>query len=109
MKKQPSLALFLGLSLFVTALGQNPQGTPAQQRGDDDDEVVRITTNLVQVDAVVTDKSGKLVTDLKPEDVEIFEDGRPQKITNFSFVSTEDAAPVTTTAPAARPDKNAPP
>src|SRR5918998_222990 len=104
MKKQSSLALLLALSLFMTALAQNPPSTPAprqQEPRDDDDEVVRITTNLVQVDAVVTDKNGRLVTDLKPEEVEIFEDGRPQKITNFSFVSTTaDAPPAETPRPA---------
>src|SRR5215213_10909897 len=116
MKKNSSLALFLGLSLCVTVPAQDPQSTPAprptpaaqqqqQQQGADDEEVVRITTNLVQVDAVVTDKNGKLVTDLKPEEVEIFEDGRPQKVTNFSFVSTAEDTPQTPTAPAARPDK----
>jgi VWFA-related protein len=59
--------------------------TPSKPRADDQD-VVRITTNLVQVDVVVT-REGKQVTDLKPEDFELFEDGRPQKITNFSYVS----------------------
>jgi VWFA-related protein len=108
MKKQSSLALFLALSLFATALGQNPPSTPAPQQRGDDDEVVRISTNLVQVDAVVTDKDGKLVTDLKPEEVEIFEDGRPQKVTNFSFVATADPAPPEA-APAAPAAKNAPP
>lgn len=53
-------------------------------------EVVRITTNLVQVDLVVT-KDGKQVTNLKPEDFEILEDGRPRKITNFAYVSTNPA------------------
>ena len=55
-------------------------------------EVVRITTNLVQVDLVVT-KDGKQVTDLKPEDFEILEDGRAQQITHFAYVSTNPAAP----------------
>lgn len=40
----------------------------AQTRTDDD--VVRITTNLVQVDVVVT-KKGKPIKDLKAEDFEI--------------------------------------
>ncbi len=35
---------------------------------------MRVTTNLVQVDAVVTDKDGKQVDDLRPEDFEIIED-----------------------------------
>ncbi len=52
---------------------------------------MRITTNLVQVDLVVT-KDGKHVTNLKPEDFEILEDGRAQKITSFAYVSTSAAA-----------------
>ena len=50
------------------------------------DDVVRITTNLVQIDVVVT-KNRKQVKDLKAEDFEIFEDGRPQVITSFAYVS----------------------
>lgn len=113
MKKRPSLALALVFSLFTTVLGQDPKPTPspqtrAQQQEQDDNDVVRITTNLVQIDAVITDKNGKLVTDLQPEEIEIQEDGRPQKITNFSFVSIESgtAQPI---APAAPVDKLAPP
>jgi VWFA-related protein len=48
---------------------------------------VRITTNLVQVDAVVVDGNGKPVTDLRPDEVRIYEDGRPRKITNFSYIA----------------------
>ncbi|MBA3255412.1 MAG: VWA domain-containing protein [Pyrinomonadaceae bacterium] len=93
--------LILQLSLLVNA--QQPTPTSASKPGGEpqkpdaqlpsarqsDDDAVRITTNLVQVDAVVTDNKGKPVTDLRPEEVEIKEDGRPQKITNFSFVSLE--------------------
>jgi VWFA-related protein len=50
------------------------------------DDVVRITTNLVQIDVVVT-KNGKQIKDLKAEDFELFEDGRPQVITSFAYVS----------------------
>ncbi len=50
--------------------------------------VIRITVNLVQVDAVVTDSKGHPVTNLRPEDFEILEDGRPQTITNFSYIVT---------------------
>jgi VWFA-related protein len=114
MKKRASLILILILSLSGLGIGQTPApstATPQQQRtSGDDDDVVRITTNLVQVDAVVTDKSGKLVTDLRPEEVEMFEDGRPQKITNFSFVSTDSGVEQPVAAkPAAPVDKNAPP
>ena len=56
--------------------------------------VIRVTVNPVQVDAVVTDKKGQLVTDLTAEDFEILQDKQPQPISNFSFVST--ASPSTT-------------
>jgi VWFA-related protein len=66
---------------------------------DDQDSVVRISTNLVQVDAVVT-KDGKVVTDLTPNDFVITEDGRPQTITHFSYVSNvPNEKPVATSTP----------
>src|ERR1041385_22287 len=88
------LLLFFGLPV-ASALAQQPGAspTPAPQGPEiqkpDESDVVRITTNLVQVDAVITDKNGKIVTDLKPEDLQIFEDGRQQKITHFSYNVTE--------------------
>ncbi|HEX7314843.1 MAG TPA: VWA domain-containing protein [Pyrinomonadaceae bacterium] len=73
-----------------------PAQTPRQQpQPADDDDVVRITTSLVQTDVVVTDRDGRQVTDLKAEDFEILENDKPQIITNFSYVT---AAPATTTA-----------
>src|ERR1044072_2430037 len=64
-----------------------PQQTPpGQEEQDADDEVVRITTNLVQVDAVVTNRDGKQVTNLSAEDFEILENGKPRQVTNFSYV-----------------------
>ncbi len=57
------------------------------------DRTIRITVNLVQVDAVVTDTKGRQVTDLESKDFEVFQDGEPQKITHFSYVSTETSRP----------------
>jgi len=51
--------------------------------------VFRVTTSLVQVDAVVTDAKGHYVTSLKPEDFEILLDKKPQAITNLSYVDLE--------------------
>src|SRR5688572_17495825 len=71
---------------------------PSQQdkRTPDDDDVVRITTNLVQIDAVVT-KNNKPVTDLTGDDFEVLEDGKPQFITNFSFISVPKPSDKSTT------------
>ncbi|HEX8459152.1 MAG TPA: VWA domain-containing protein [Pyrinomonadaceae bacterium] len=87
-----------------TPIPPTQQTAPQQPNApSDDEEVVRITTNLVQVDAVVVDKKGKQVTDLSADDFEIFEDNRPQKLTNFSYVLNETAPPATETADTARP------
>lgn len=114
-----SLLLFGALILPVIAQQvqpgaspQQPTSAPAQQPTPPEVEgqdVVRITTNLVQVDVVVT-KDGRPVKDLQAEDFEIFEDGKPQAITNFSFVSNvrADASPKSTPAGKSR-DKTAPP
>src|SRR6476659_11083277 len=85
------LALLLVFCVLLPALAQtkptaqNPPQTQ-NQTGDDKDDVVRITTNLVQVDAVVL-KDGKPVTNLTPEDFEIYEDGKRQTITSFAYIS----------------------
>ncbi|HKP35289.1 MAG TPA: VWA domain-containing protein [Pyrinomonadaceae bacterium] len=111
------LSPLLLFSILLPVTGQqpnprpSPEPPPAQKQNppsvDEQDDVVRITTNLVQIDAVVT-RDGKPVTDLKAEDFEIFEDGQPQAITNFSYVSN---VPDTGVAPAktAPKDKTAPP
>jgi VWFA-related protein len=70
------------------------------------EEVVKLGVTLVQVDAVVTDKDDKYVTDLKADDFEIYEDGRKQQITNFSFVPV-GAKMVARTESAKPVDKNA--
>jgi len=60
-----------------------------QQERPAPDDVVRITTNLVQLDAVVTDKSGNQIRDLSASDFEVFQDGKPQKIVSGFYVNTE--------------------
>jgi VWFA-related protein len=70
---------------------------------------VRITTNLVQVDAVVFDGNGNPVTDLRPEEVQIYEDGRQRKITDFSFVAAETGRRVGKAAAAQPANGAAPP
>jgi VWFA-related protein len=95
MKKLSSLILFSIFalaSLNTVAQTPVPAPQPAPQQTvqpADENDVVRISTNLIQVDAVVTDKRGHVVTNLKPEDFEIFVNGKPQPITNFSFVTVE--------------------
>src|SRR5690349_9198754 len=62
--------------------GREPNAQPNQTN--QDAAAVRIDTELVQIDVVVADKQGKLVSDLKREDFQILEDGKPQIISHFS-------------------------
>ena len=48
--------------------------------------VFSVSTTLVQIDSVVTDSKGHQVTNLKPDDFQVLVDGKPEPITNFSYV-----------------------
>src|ERR1022692_2740342 len=48
--------------------------------------VFSVGTTLVQIDSVVTDSKGQQVAVLKPGDFQVLVDGKPQPITNFSYV-----------------------
>src|SRR5882724_8911883 len=49
-----------------------------------DDEVIKIDSDVVNVLFTAQDKNRRLLTDLKPSDVTLFEDGKQQEITAFS-------------------------
>jgi len=80
------LALMLLFCILSAAPGQQTPSPTQKPTADDKDDVVKITTNLVQVDAVVT-KDGKPVTNLTADDFEIFEDGKRQTISSFAYIS----------------------
>ena len=66
----------IGLLLCTLATAQIQQ--PETKRDTADPKIFRVDVNLVQVDAVVTDKEGRPVTDLSAEDFVILQDGREQ-------------------------------
>jgi len=89
--------LLLCASLLIAQ--QPPTATPNSPPVE---TVFSVTTALVQVDAVVTDSKGHYITGLAPDDFAIYEDGKPQKITNFSYVRVS-APPVPPLASAGPP------
>lgn len=54
------------------------------------DQVIKLQTDLVAIDATVTDKDGNFIRKLKPEDFVVYEDGQPQKLEFFE--ANEEAA-----------------
>lgn len=75
------LALFCALLLPFSATAQQPQ---------DDDDVVRVNTDLVVMNVTVVDAQGKYVHGLRRADFKIFEDGREQPLEIISTFSVEE-------------------
>jgi len=84
----------------LIASGQQPKGPP---NSESERAVFSVTSTLVQVDAVVTDGKGKNIGDLTPDEFEVSVDGKPEKLTHFSYVRVipEDSATP------AKPDRKA--
>ncbi len=82
MRKSLSTLFFI-VFLSLTVFSQTAPET--------EDEVVKISTNIIQIDVTVTDKKGNPVKDLKPDDFEVYENDKKQKITGFSYVSNQKA------------------
>jgi hypothetical protein len=70
-----SLACLLGLLL------------PVQQAASSVAPTFRVNVDLMQIDAVVTDAKHRPARDPEAADFQVFEDGRPQAITSFSYVA----------------------
>lgn len=78
-----SLPSAIVLSLLLSSTGQARQRPSAAER---EEEVVRITSELVQTDVAVFDRQGRFVDGLTPEQFELQVDGRPQAVTFFERV-----------------------
>jgi Ca-activated chloride channel homolog len=78
----PSLLLVLLLSV------------PALARRQDDDDVVRVESDLVILNVTVTDAQGRFIRKLRRTDFKVFEDGREQAINSFLVEETPFAAAI---------------
>src|SRR5689334_2655761 len=81
MKKAFLLVSVLAMASSVVR-GQGQPAAPQQPP-----ITFRAEVNYVEVDARVLDQQGKFIADLKPEDFQVFEDGKPQKVSAFSLVN----------------------
>jgi VWFA-related protein len=100
--KRPLLLLAVA-ALAAAAPAQQPTLPPAR-------------AELVQLDVVVTDAQGELVTDLAAEDFEVLEEGKAQRLSHFTKVGRgasskrpDPAAPVEVTPPPEAPAAPPPP
>jgi len=64
--------------------GQQKPSVNQGQKQNKPEYSIQVESPLVQVDAVVTDQDGNILTGLKKDNFRISEDGEPQQISNFS-------------------------
>lgn len=73
-------APFLAFILGATTLAGGQQETPPAESA----TTLKVSTEVVNVLAIVKDKRGQLIPNLNKEDFELTEDGTPQEIRYFS-------------------------
>jgi VWFA-related protein len=100
------MTLLIGLTAQGTAQQgaqpQSPQGgpQPPNQQGEpqapnqqaEPQPTFRAGINYVAVDVIVTDRRDNPVVDLRKEEFEVFEDGRPQPIEEFRLIRISSSA-----------------
>jgi Ca-activated chloride channel homolog len=85
------IALLIAISTALSA----PERVRSQiATKDQDDDVVRVSTDLVVLNATVLDSNGRFVSGLRRADFQVFEDGTEQKVANFSAEETPFAAAI---------------
>jgi len=74
------------LNALIFVIGINTlffSGFSAEQKPQDD-QVIRVSVDMVSLPVVVTTRDGKRITDLKKEDFQVFENGTRQEIAGFA-------------------------
>jgi VWFA-related protein len=82
--------LLVASAIFLAAIPVQSQDKKQTQRSGDQTDVIKVTSNLVNLDVIVKDKKGKAVTDLKAEDFTVSENGVPQHIEFFDSTLTSE-------------------
>jgi VWFA-related protein len=84
----PYLCLLLVGSMTI---GSSSQVTPSPSQVPPA-PTIRVSTHMVLVDVVVTDKQGKAITGLRPEDFVVEENGKVQKVASLSTAGDNSPA-----------------
>lgn len=93
---RPVIAIILIVSASRLALTQNnPTNQERPRRAlpteTEPQDVIKIDTDLVPIDVVVTDEKGRLVRNLRKEDFKLYEDGVERSISSFNVEKIEGA------------------
>ncbi len=67
------------------------QPAPGQQETQPPEATIRTTVEEVLLDVIARDGKGRFIKDLKPEEIEIYEDGKKQELSSFRLISGTEA------------------
>ena len=74
---------------FLLIIASQFSATEQEPRSRDQDEPIRLKSDLVIVSASVIDPNGRAIKSLKTDDFTIYEDGVKQKIAHFAAGTTD--------------------
>ena len=98
MRRLPILASLFVLGLALTPMRARLQQDPPKQdppkTEQNQDDVIKVSTNLVVVNVTVTDFQDRYVSGLKRENFSLLEDNQPQMITDVTLEETPFAAAI---------------
>jgi len=100
------LNLLVMSTVFLVAIEAQTQDKKQDRKNPDVEDVIKVSSNLVNVDVMVKDKKGKAITDLKAEDFILSENGVRQNIQFFDSTLAGHSGPGQkgTTTSSIRPD-----
>ena len=109
----PMVSRAVFIAVVAASAGLSAQSTPTQspeaQNPETSDAVIRSSVHEVLLDVEVRQKNLQLARKLKASDFSVTEDGVPQKIKTFRFVSGEDSEPAPEVISSAPVIQGAPP
>jgi len=94
----------LSVVLAVAVAAPSAAQAPSQSQPAASPPAFRTGTAVVLLDVVIRDKKGRPVPDVKPDEVEVYEDGARQRVDSFRWVETEPLPVERAAAPSRVPD-----
>lgn len=73
----------LAFALFCSIFGASVAAQTSPSANEQDEDVIRINTDLTNLLFTAADKQNRFITSLREEDIRVLEDGVPQKLSTF--------------------------
>jgi VWFA-related protein len=90
---RPVRVASIAVLVLVAAALAVPQGPPS----------FGVSADLVMIDMIATDSDGRSVADLRADEIEVYEDGKPQRVEFARYVTAGGRAAETASGPAGAP------